>query len=81
TLVPEKVVIGTCITLLFFALMSTAFAIGVSVLVVRVLLLRGRTPAEVSDVGKAGPRRWTLLLRHRRGGQPGGHANAPAPAR
>jgi len=61
-LVPEKVVIGTGITLLFFALMSTAFAIGVSVLVVRGLLLRGRTPSGVSEVGKAGARRWTLLL-------------------
>ena len=61
-LVPEKTVIGTGITLLFFALMSTAFAIGVSVLVVRGLLLRGRNPSGVSEVGKAGPRRWTLLL-------------------
>lgn len=61
-LVPEKVVIGTGLTLLFFALMSTAFAIGVSVLVVRGLLLRGRTPSGVSEVGKAGARRWTLLL-------------------
>ena len=42
--------------------MSTAFAIGVSVLVVRGLLLRGRTPSGVSEVGKAGTRRWTLLL-------------------
>jgi hypothetical protein len=61
-LVPEKVVIGTGVTLLFFALMSTAFAVGVSVLVVRGLLLRGRSPSGVSEVGKAGARRWTLLL-------------------
>jgi hypothetical protein len=37
--VPEKVVIGTGIRLLFFALESTAFGVGVSVLLVRGLLL------------------------------------------
>jgi hypothetical protein len=49
SLVPEKVVIGTGIRLLFFALVYTAFGIGVSVLVVRGLirqrlftLVRGR---------------------------------------
>ena len=31
-------------------------------MVVRGLLLRGRTPSGVSEVGKAGTRRWTLLL-------------------
>src|SRR3712207_3093859 len=62
SLVPEKVVIGTGIRLLFFALESTAFAIGVSVLVVRGLILLGRQPAEASAVGKGGPRRWMLYL-------------------
>ena len=61
SLVPEKVVIGT-ITLLYFALESTAFSIGVSVLVVRGLILLGREPAEASAVGKGGPRRWMLYL-------------------
>ena len=54
SLVPEKVVIGTGIRLLFFALESLAFGAGVSVLLVRGLLLLGRQPAEVSAVGKGG---------------------------
>jgi hypothetical protein len=54
SLVPERVVIGTGIRLLLFALVSTAFAIGVSVLLVRGLILLGRTPAEVSAVGRGG---------------------------
>jgi len=62
SLVPEKVVIGTGIRLLFFALVSLTFGIGVSVLLVRGLLLLGRQPAEVSAVGKGGPRRWMLYL-------------------
>jgi hypothetical protein len=62
SLVPEKVVIGTGIRLLFFALLSTAFGIGVSVLVVRGLILLGREPAQASVVGKGGPRRWMLYL-------------------
>ena len=62
SLVPEKVVIGTGIRLLFFALESLAFGAGVSVLVVRGLLLLGRQPAEASAVGKGGPRRWMLYL-------------------
>jgi hypothetical protein len=62
SLVPEKVVLGTGIRLLFFALLSTAFGIGVSVLLVRGLLLFGRHPAEASAVGKGGPRRWMLYL-------------------
>jgi hypothetical protein len=62
SLVPEKVVIGTGIRLLSFALVSTAFGIGVSVLVVRGLILLGREPAESSAVGKGGPRRWMLYL-------------------
>jgi hypothetical protein len=62
SLVPEKVVIGTGIRLLFFALESTAFGIGVSVLVVRGLILLGRKPAEASAVGQGGPRRWMLYL-------------------
>jgi hypothetical protein len=62
SLVPEKVVIGTGIRLLFFALESTAFGIGLSVLVVRGLILLGREPAEASAVGKGGPRRWMLYL-------------------
>ena len=56
SLVPERVVIGTGIRLLFFALLSTAFALGASVLVVRGLILVGREPAEASEVGKGGPR-------------------------
>ena len=52
SLVPEKVVIGTGIRLLFLALVSTAFAAGVSVLLVRGLQLLGRNPAEASAVGK-----------------------------
>src|SRR5919206_2397773 len=51
SLVPERVVIGTGIRLLFLALVSTAFGIGVSVLVVRGLILLGREPAEASAVG------------------------------
>ena len=62
SLVPEIVVIGTGIRLLFFALESTAFGVGVSVLLVRALLLLGRKPAEASAVGKGGPRRWMLYL-------------------
>jgi hypothetical protein len=62
SLVPEKVVIGTGIRLLFFALLSTAFGIGVSVLVVRGLILLGREPPEASAVGKGGPRRWMVYL-------------------
>jgi hypothetical protein len=62
SLVPEKVVIGTGIRLLFFALESLAFGAGVSVLLVRGLLLLGKQPAEVSAVGKGGPRRWMLYL-------------------
>jgi hypothetical protein len=54
SLVPERVVIGTGIRLLFFALVSTAFGIGVSVLVVWGLILLGREPAEASAVGKGG---------------------------
>jgi hypothetical protein len=54
SLVPEKAVIGTGIRLLFFALESTAFGIGLSVLVVRGLILLGREPAEASAVGKGG---------------------------
>jgi hypothetical protein len=62
SLVPEKMVIGTGIRLLFFALESTAFGIGASVLVVRALILVGRQPAQASAVGKGGPRRWMLYL-------------------
>jgi hypothetical protein len=54
SLVPEKLVIGTGIRLLCFGLLSTAFGIGVSVLVVRGLLVLGREPAEASAVGKGG---------------------------
>jgi hypothetical protein len=54
SLVPERVVVGTGIRLLFFALLSTAFGIGVSVLVVRALILLGRNPAKASGVGKGG---------------------------
>ena len=57
SLVADRVVIGTGIRLLFFGLLSTAFGIGLSVLVVRGLLLLGREPAEASAVGKGGPRR------------------------
>jgi hypothetical protein len=56
------VVIGTGIRLLCFGLLSTAFGIGLSVLVVRALILLGREPAEASAVGKGGPRRWILYL-------------------
>src|SRR3712207_5407379 len=49
SLVPEKVVIGTGIRLLFFALESLAFGAGVSVLLVRGLLLLGRRP----EIGRA----------------------------
>jgi hypothetical protein len=62
SLVPERVVIGTGIRLLLFALVSAAFGVGVSVLLVRGLLLLGRNPAEASDVGKGGPRRWMPYL-------------------
>jgi hypothetical protein len=62
SLVPEKVVIGTGIRLLFVALVSLTFGIGVSVLLVRGLILLGRQPAEASAVGKGGPRRWMLYL-------------------
>ena len=54
SLVPERVVIGTGIRLLFFALLSTGFALGVSVLVVRRLIILGREPAEASAVGQGG---------------------------
>ncbi len=61
SLVPERVVIGTGIKLLLFALVSTAFAIGVSVLLVRGLILLGRRPAEASAV-LPGRRGWMLYL-------------------
>jgi hypothetical protein len=61
SLVSERVV-ETGIRLLLLALVSTAFAAGVSVLLVRGLLLLGRNPAEASAVGKGGPRRWMLYL-------------------
>jgi uncharacterized membrane protein YfcA len=51
SLVPEKVVIGTGIRLLCFGLLSTAFGIGLSVLVVLALILLGRDPADASAVG------------------------------
>jgi hypothetical protein len=57
SLVPEKVMIGTGIRLLFFALLSTAFGIGLSVLVVRALILLGREPGEDSAAGEGGSRR------------------------
>jgi hypothetical protein len=62
SLVPERVVIGTGIRLLFLAVVSVAFAVGVSVLLVRGLMLLGSEPAEASGVGKGGPRRWMLYL-------------------
>jgi hypothetical protein len=62
SLVPERGVVGTGIRLLLFALVSVAFGVGVSVLLVRGFLLLGRNPAEASDVGKGGPRRWMLFL-------------------
>ena len=62
SLVPQNVVIGTGIRLLVFALVSLTFGIGVSVLLVRGLLLLGREPAEVSAVGKGRPRRWMTYL-------------------
>jgi hypothetical protein len=62
SLVSERVVIGTGIRLLLFALISVAFGVGVSVLLVRGLLRLGRNPAEASDVGKGGPRRWMLYV-------------------
>jgi hypothetical protein len=62
SLVPERVMIGTGIRLLFLAVVSVAFAVGVSVLLVRGLMLLGREPAEASGVGKGGPRRWMLYL-------------------
>ena len=59
----RKVVIGTGITLLYFALESTAFSIGVSVLVVRGLILLGREPrGGLCRWRKGGPRRWMLYL-------------------
>ena len=61
SLIPERVVIGTGIRLLLFALLSTAFAIGVSVLLVRGLILLGRRPAEASAV-LPGRRGWMLYL-------------------
>jgi hypothetical protein len=62
SLVPERVVVGTGIRLLFLAAVSVAFAVGVSVLLVRGLMLLGKEPAEASAVGKGGPRRWMLYL-------------------
>jgi hypothetical protein len=62
SLVADRVVIGTGIRLLLFALISVAFGVGVSVMLVRGLLRLGRNPAEASDVGKGGPRRWMLYV-------------------
>jgi hypothetical protein len=58
------VMIGTGVRLLLFALVSTAFAIGVSVLLVRGLILLGREPGEASAVlpGRRGWMRYLLLL-------------------
>jgi len=50
SLAPERVVIGMGLRLLLFAVVSTAFAVGVSVLLVQGLLLLGRRPAEASAV-------------------------------
>lgn len=61
SLSPETVVIGTGVRLLFLAFVSTAFGVGVSVLVVRGLMLLGRSPAPASDVIPGG-RRWMLFL-------------------
>jgi hypothetical protein len=64
SLAPERVVIGTGLRLLLFAVVSTAFAVGVSVLLVQGLLLLGRRPAEASAVlpGRRGWMRYLLLL-------------------
>jgi hypothetical protein len=61
SLVPEKVMIGTGSRLLFLALVSMAFGVGVSVLLVRGLILLGRSPGEASAVDP-GRRRWMLYL-------------------
>ena len=61
SLVPETVVIGTGVRLLFLALVSTAFGIGISVVVVRGLILLGREPGEASAV-QPGRRGWMVYL-------------------
>jgi hypothetical protein len=52
SLVADRVVIGTGIRLLFFGLLSTAFGIGLSVLVVRGLILLGTTPKHTGKKGR-----------------------------
>lgn len=61
SLVPQTVVIGTGVRLLYLALISTAFVVGAAVLVVRVFLLLGRRPREESAVAP-GQRRWMVYL-------------------
>ncbi len=61
SLVPEMTVIETGIRLLFLALVSTAFGVGVSVLLVRGLLHLGREPGEASEL-RRGARGWMLYL-------------------
>lgn len=64
SLVPEMSVIGTGLRLLFHALVSTAFGVGVSVLVVRGFILLGREPGQDSAVvpGRRGWMLYVLLL-------------------
>ena len=61
SLVPQTVVIGTGVRLLYLALISTAFGVGVATLVVRVFLLLGRQPGEESAV-VPGRRGWITYL-------------------
>lgn len=61
SLVPEMSVIWTGVRLLFLALISTAFGVGVSVLLVRAFLYLGKQPGEDSEV-LPGRRGWTVYL-------------------
>jgi hypothetical protein len=61
SLVPHTVVIWTGVRMLYLALISTAFGVGVATLVVRVFLLLGRQPGEESAV-VPGRRGWMVFL-------------------
>jgi hypothetical protein len=62
SLVPQMKVIGTGVWLLYLSLISLAFGVGVTTLIIRVFLLLGGVPAEQSAVAAPGRRGWIVYL-------------------